>query len=142
MAEVIEGWRWITCFVGVLYRDWQRWPGEQLLVLGHTTTEGLARSDGLQRDLLLFGVQLCDFDLQTIYSFSQCMYSDGKCSSLDKEFPEDILCKFTEASELADDVGQAGIGDTFQLTADAGRNGVATHMPRLYIPCHQRHSGV
>lgn len=32
----------------------------------------------------------------------------------------------TEASELADDVGQADVGDTFQLTADVGGDSLAT----------------
>lgn len=48
----------------------------------------------------------------------------------------------TEAAELADDVGQADIGDTFQLTADVGRDGLATQVSRLYIPRNQRHGGV
>lgn len=48
----------------------------------------------------------------------------------------------TEAAQLADDVGQADIGDTFQLAADVGRDGLATDMPRLYVPRHQRHGGV
>ena len=48
----------------------------------------------------------------------------------------------TEAAELADDVGQADIGHTFQLTADGGGDGLATHVPRLYIPRNQRHGGV
>lgn len=50
--------------------------------------------------------------------------------------------RLTEAAELADDVCQADIGDTFQLTTDGGRNGLATHMPWLYVPCYQRHDGV
>ena len=48
----------------------------------------------------------------------------------------------TEAAELADDVGQADIGDTFQLAANFRRDGLATQMPRLDIPRHQRHGGV
>lgn len=32
----------------------------------------------------------------------------------------------TEASELPDDVGQADVGDTFQLTADVGGDSLAT----------------
>lgn len=48
----------------------------------------------------------------------------------------------TEAAELADDVGQADIGNTFQLTADVVGDGLATHMPRLYVPCNQRHGEV
>lgn len=48
----------------------------------------------------------------------------------------------TQAAELADDVGQADIGDTFQLTADVGRDGLTTHVPRLYVPRNQRHGGV
>lgn len=43
---------------------------------------------------------------------------------------------------MADDVGQADIGDTFQLTANVVRDGLATHMPRLYISRNQRHGGV
>lgn len=50
LAELVEWWRWITGRVGVLNRNWQRRPGEQLLVLCHTTTEGLTGSDRLQRD--------------------------------------------------------------------------------------------
>lgn len=46
----------------------------------------------------------------------------------------------TEASELADDVGQADVGDTFQLAADVGGDGLATQMPRLDVPCDQWHS--
>lgn len=41
--------------------------------------------------LLFFGVQLCDFNLQTINSFSKCINSEGKCSSLDKQLPKHIL---------------------------------------------------
>ncbi len=54
----------------------------------------------------------------------------------------DIMTTLTEAAELADDVGQADIGDTFQLTADVGGDGLATHVPRLYVPRNQRHGGV
>lgn len=50
--------------------------------------------------------------------------------------------RLTEAAKLADDVCQADIGDTFKLTTNARRNGLTTHMPRLYIPRHQRHDGV
>lgn len=172
----------------------------------------------------LFGVQLSDFDLQTIHSFSQCVHSEGKRSRLHKELPKHILgvltwrqhrtfitslsqrcgskltyfvgikagdpilqvvngkcnslfkyiclgalndkqrgtktiwlgksdntqiqlllvqllqdmrchrlCDITltqstrtEASELADDVGQADVGDTFQLTADVGGDSLTT----------------
>jgi len=48
----------------------------------------------------------------------------------------------TEAAKLTDDVGQADIGDTFQFTVDVGRDGLATHKPRLYIPRNQRHGGM
>lgn len=41
--------------------------------------------------LLFFGVQLSDFDLQTIHSFPQRIYSEGECSSLYKQLPEHIL---------------------------------------------------
>lgn len=47
--------------------------------------------------------------------------------------------RLTEAAELADDVGQTDICDTFQLTADVGWDCLATHMPRLNVPCNQRH---
>lgn len=50
LAELVERWGRITSDVGVLYRHWQRWPGEQLLVLSQTATEGLTGSDGLQGD--------------------------------------------------------------------------------------------
>lgn len=56
--------------------------------------------------------------------------------------PNHTQQRLTEAAELADDVGQADIGDTFQLTADVGRDGLSTHMPWLYIPRNQRHGGV
>lgn len=50
LAEVVE-WRWrIAGLVGVLYRHWERWPGEQLLVLGQTAAESLTGSDGLKGD--------------------------------------------------------------------------------------------
>lgn len=51
LAKVVEWWGRITGLVGVLYRHWKGWPGEQLLVLGETATEGLTGSDGLKRDL-------------------------------------------------------------------------------------------
>jgi len=50
LAEDVEWWGRIAGYVGVLYRHWQRRPGEQLLVLGQTAAEGLTGSDGLQRD--------------------------------------------------------------------------------------------
>lgn len=50
LTEMIEWWWRIADCVGVLYRHWQRWPGEQLLVLGQAAPEGLTGSDGLQRD--------------------------------------------------------------------------------------------
>lgn len=48
----------------------------------------------------------------------------------------------TEAAQLADDVGQADVGDTFQLAADVAGDGLATQVPRLDVPRHQRHGGV
>lgn len=48
----------------------------------------------------------------------------------------------TEAAKLADNVSQADIGDTFQLTANVGRDGLSTHMSRLDISRDQRHGGV
>lgn len=51
LAELVEWWWWVTGFVGVLYRHWKRWPGEQLLVLGQTATESFTGCDGLKRDL-------------------------------------------------------------------------------------------
>lgn len=48
----------------------------------------------------------------------------------------------TEAAQLADNVRQADIGDTFQLTTDARRKSLATHVPRLNVPRYQRHGGV
>ena len=56
--------------------------------------------------------------------------------------PDPTQQTLTEAAQLADDVGQADIGDTFQLTADVDRDGLAAHMPRLDIPRYQRHGGV
>jgi len=50
MAELVKWWRRIAGDVGILYRHWQRRPGEQLLVLCQTAAEGLTGSDGLQRD--------------------------------------------------------------------------------------------
>lgn len=47
-TELIERWRRITGRVSVLYRLWQRRPGEELLILGHAAVERLPRSDSLQ----------------------------------------------------------------------------------------------
>lgn len=50
LAELVEGWRRITGGVSILYRDRQRRPGEQLLILGQAAAEGFPGSDGLQRN--------------------------------------------------------------------------------------------
>lgn len=47
-AELVERWRRIAVSVSVLYRHWQRWPGEELLVLGQTAFESLLCSDSMQ----------------------------------------------------------------------------------------------
>lgn len=48
----------------------------------------------------------------------------------------------TEAAELADHICKADVGNAFQLTADIGRDVLATHMPRFDISGNQRHDGV
>lgn len=49
-AELVERWRRIAGRVSVLYRHWQRRPGEELLVLGQTAFESLLCSDSVQRN--------------------------------------------------------------------------------------------
>lgn len=52
------------------------------------------------------------------------------------------MLTLTEAAELTDNICKADVGNTFQLTADIGRDGLATHVPRFDISCYQGHDGV
>lgn len=51
LAELVEWWGRVACWIGILNRYWQRWPGEQLLVLSQTATESFTGRDRLKRDL-------------------------------------------------------------------------------------------
>lgn len=55
---------------------------------------------------------------------------------------QNTMKTLTEAAKLTDNICKADIGNTFQLTADIGRDTLATHMPRFNISCYQRHDGV
>lgn len=114
--------------------------------------------------LFLFGVQLGDFDLKFVHSFTKGIHPICKHTGLDKQLSKDILCKpacdikqmykvsystivhlilpkhtLTEGTELADDVRQCDVGHTLQLTPHWLGQGLTAQVPRLDIPHHQRH---
>lgn len=63
-------------------------------------------------------------------------------SAIDNDQYENKLQTLTEAAELTDNICKADVGDTFQLAADVGRDGLSTHMSWFDISRYQRHDGV
>lgn len=63
-------------------------------------------------------------------------------STIANDPQQNRLQTLTEAAELTDNIGKADVGNTFQLTADVGRDRLSTHMSWFDVSRYQRHDGV
>lgn len=125
--------------VRLLQWDRQRRAIKQLLVLNSRTPEGLPHGDVLKRQFLLFGVQLCDTDGEAVHALLQGVDPERKGVCFIEELSKQVLCIFTEAAELADDVGQGDVSHTLQLVLDVSWQHRVAQVPGLDGALHQRH---
>lgn len=91
LAELVERWGWVACWIGILNRHWQRRPGEQLLVLSQTATESFTGRDGLKRDLrtnIYFKIALKSKDI----------FQEGNCNGNYKILSNGAMFKLMPAA--------------------------------------------